>query len=165
MKNKLPYEATSTAIKGYRESAIAKSEANDCVVRAFASAFEVSYDKAHKYVKEKFGRKDRQGTFGTVLVLNKMVGDKTQVNYKRVKSIGENTGSRGLKTLEYDVKVKGQKVKRKMTVGTFIKQNPKGTFFVLVRQHAFTIKDGVVIGNYEDEVKTKKIMKFAFEVK
>ena len=165
MKNKLPYEATSKAIQGYSESAIAKSENNDCVVRAFASAFEVSYDKAHKYVKEKFGRKDRQGTFGTVLVLNKMVGDKTQVNYKRVKSIGENTGSRGLKTLEYDVKVKGQKVKRKMTVGTFIKQNPKGTFFVLVRQHAFTIKDGVVIGNYEDAVKTKKIMKFAFEVK
>jgi hypothetical protein len=52
-----------------------------------------------------------------------------------------------------------------MTVGTFIKQNPKGTFFVLVRQHAFTIKDGVVIGNYEDAVKTKKIMRCAFEIR
>ena len=165
MKNKLPYEATSKAIQGYSESVIAKSENNDCVVRAFASAFEISYDKAHKYVKEKFGRKDRQGTFGTVLTLNKMVEDNTQVNYKKVKSVGKKIEGTNLKTLEYEVKVKGKKVNRKMTVGTFIKQNPKGTFFVLVRQHAFTIKDGVVIGNYEDAVKTKKIMKTAFQVK
>ena len=72
MKNKLPYEATSKAIQGYSESVIAKSETNDCVVRAFASAFDITYDKAHKYVKEKFGRKDRQGTYGTVTTLNKM---------------------------------------------------------------------------------------------
>jgi hypothetical protein len=165
MTTKLPYEATSKAIKGYTDSVIAKSETNDCVVRAFASAFEVSYDKAHTYVKEKFGRKDRKGTYGTVFKLNKMVENKTQVNYKRVKSVGKTVGNQDLKTLEYEVKVKGQKVKRKMTVGTFIKQNPKGTFFILVSGHAFTIKDGVVIGNYEDAVKTKKIMKFAFEIK
>ena len=39
MKNKLPYEATSKAIQGYSESVIAKSENNDCVVRAFAEGF------------------------------------------------------------------------------------------------------------------------------
>jgi hypothetical protein len=61
--------------------------------------------------------------------------------------------------------VKGEQVKRQMTVGTFVKKNPKGTFFVLVKGHAFTIKDGVVIGNYEDAVKTKKIMRCAFEIK
>ena len=165
MKNKLPYEATSKAIQGYTESVIAKSETNDCVVRAFASAFDITYDRAHKYIKEKFGRKDRQGTYGTVLTLNKMVEENTQVNYKKVKSVGKTINNSKFKTLEYEVKVKGEKVKRQMTVGTFIKQNPEGTFFVLVRQHAFTIKDGVVIGNYEDAVKTKKIMKSAFQVK
>jgi hypothetical protein len=165
MKNKLPYEATSKAIQGYTESVIAKSETNDCVVRAFASAFDISYDRAHKYIKEKFGRKDRQGTYGTVLTLNKMVEENTQVNYKKVKSVGKTINNSKFKTLEYEVKVKGEKVKRQMTVGTFIKQNPEGTFFVLVRQHAFTIKDGVVIGNYEDAVKTKKIIKNAFQVK
>jgi hypothetical protein len=45
MKNKLPYESTSTAIKGYSESKIAKGRKNDCVVRAFASAFDISYDR------------------------------------------------------------------------------------------------------------------------
>jgi hypothetical protein len=54
---------------------------------------------------------------------------------------------------------------RQMTVGTFTKQNPVGTFFILVNRHAFTIKDGVVIGNPEDATKTKKIMRCAFEIK
>jgi len=165
MKMKLPYEMTSTAIKGYSESAIAKSENNDCVVRAFASAFEIPYDKAHKYVKEKFERKDRQGTFGTVFKLVKMADNRTTVNYKKVYLVGKRYTDSMFGSLSYDVKVKGVTKKRNMTVGTFIKQNPKGTFFVLVKGHAFTIKDGVVIGNYEDAVKTKKIMRCAFEIK
>ena len=163
MKNKLPYEGN--AIKGYTESAIAKGETNDCVVRAFASAFEITYDKAHKYVKEKFGRKDRQGTYGTVSTLVKMADDRTTVNYKKVRPVGVRKSSTMVNSLSYNVTIKGEKKVRQMTVGTFIKQNPKGTFFVLVRQHAFTIKDGVVIGNYEDSVKTKKIMRCAFEIK
>ena len=163
MKNKLPYEGN--AIKGYTESAIAKGETNDCVVRAFASAFEITYDKAHKYVKEKFGRKDRQGTYGTVGTLVKMADDRTTVNYKKVLPVGVRKSSTMVNSLSYNVTIKGEKKVRQMTVGTFIKQNPKGTFFVLVRQHAFTIKDGVVIGNYEDAVKTKKIMRCAFEIK
>ena len=165
MKNKLPYEATSTAIKGYSESVIAKGETNDCVVRAFASAFEVSYDKAHTYVKEKFGRKDRQGTFGTVFKLVKMADNRITVNYKKVYPVGHRMTDSMFGSLSYDVKVKGITKRRNMTVGTFIKKNAKGTFIVLVSRHAFTIKDGVVIGNYEDAVKTKKIMRCAFEIK
>jgi len=67
--------------------------------------------------------------------------------------------------LEYDVKVNGERVKRKMTVGTFTKLNPVGTFFMLVSHHAFTIKDGVVIGNHEDSTKKKRVLLHAFEVK
>jgi hypothetical protein len=52
-----------------------------------------------------------------------------------------------------------------MTVGTFTKQNPVGTFFLLVSRHAFTIKDGVVIGNREDSTKKKRVLLHAFEVK
>ena len=165
MKNKVPYESTSTAIQGYSESKIAKSETADCVVRAFASAFDVTYDRAHKYVKEEFGRKDRRGTYGTVSRLVKMADDRTTVNYKKVYPVGVRKSSTLINSLSYNVTIKGETKVRQMTVGTFIKQNPKGTFFVLVRQHAFTIKDGVVIGNFEDSVKTKKIMRCAFEIK
>ena len=165
MKNELPYEKTGNAIKGYTESAIAKGETNDCVVRAFASSFDVSYDYAHKYVAEEFGRKPRKGTYGTVRTLVKMADSLFKVNGKKVCPVGVRHNDYMLRSLMYDVKVNGQIKKRNMTVGTFVKQNPKGTFFVLVRRHAFTIKDGVVIGNPEDATKTKKIMRCAFEIK
>ena len=165
MKNKLPYEATGNAIKGYTESKTAKGETNDCVVRAFASSFDVSYDYAHKYVADEFGRKPRKGTYGTVSKLVKMSDNLVRVNGKKIYPVGNRHNDHLLKSLMYDVKVKGVTKKRNMTVGTFVKQNPKGTFFVLVRQHAFTIKDGVVIGNPEDAIKTKRPMRCAFEIK
>jgi hypothetical protein len=166
MKNKLPYEVTSKAIKGYSDSLTARSETNDCVVRAFASSFEVTYDEAHKYVAEEFNRKPRKGTFFTASKLVKMFDKGTTFNGKKVHPLGERKQSFATPySLSYEVKVKGERKMRQMTVGTFIKNNPKGTFFILVRQHAFTIKDGVVIGNYEDSVKTKRPMRSAFEIK
>jgi hypothetical protein len=159
MKTKVPYEITSNAIKGYDESTIAKEERNDCVVRAFASSFDIPYDKAWKIISEKFGRKPRQGTYSTYSTLNKLSEVRYTCNYKKIKPIGKTRGD-----LRYDVKVKGEVVKRKMTVGTFIKKNPEGTFFILVRGHAFTIKNGVVIGNYEDSIKLKKEIYFAYQI-
>jgi len=165
MKEGLPYCTTKEAIKGYDESPIAKGETNDCVVRAFASAFEVSYDYAHKYVRENFGRINRQGTYGTVHKMRQIAEDRRQINYKKVKCLGTKTSDYGQYSLKYQVKTKDGVVKRDMTVGTFAKQNPVGTFFILVSRHAFTIKDGVVIGNYEDSQKKKRVVKFAFQVK
>ena len=165
MKMKLPYESTSKAIKGYDESVIAKGESNDCVVRAFASSFEVSYDVAHKYVAEQFSRKPRCGTFGTVFKMIKLSESPIKFNGKEVSIVGNKTNSALIGSLSYPVKVKGEWNMRQMTVGTFIKKNPKGTFFVLVKGHAFTIKDGVVIGNWDDAAKTKRPMRCAFEIK
>ena len=163
MKDSLPYCNTEKAIKGYEESQIAKNEKNDCVVRAFASCFDVSYNYAHGYVRDNFGRNNRQGTYGTVNKMTKLAENRTQINYKKVKCVGKlNNYNR--RTLEYTVNVKGEKVNRKMTVGTFTKQNPVGTFFMLVSRHAFTIKDGVVIGNYEDSIKIKRPLKSAFKI-
>ena len=162
----LPYESTGSAIKGYSDSVTARIETNDCVVRAFASAFDVSYDYAHKYVAEEFNRKPRKGTYFTTSKLVKLSESFIKVNGKKLIPIGTKSNSLVYPySLSYEVKVKGEKVKRQMTVGTFVKKNPKGTFFVLVKGHAFTIKDGVVIGNFEDAVKTKKIMRCAFQIK
>ena len=166
MKNKLPYESTGRAIKGYTESTTARTETKDCVVRAFASAFDVSYDYAHKYVAEEFKRKPRNGTFFTTSKMVKLSEEPIRVNGKKIIPIGTKCGSIVYPySLSYEVKVKGETVKRQMTVGTFVKKNPKGTFFVLVRKHAFTIKDGVVIGNPEDAIKTKRPIMAAFQIK
>ncbi len=122
MKDRLPYEMTSKAIKGYSESAIAKSETNDCVVRAFASSFEISYNDAHKYVAEEFKRQPRKGTYGTSLRLVKMSNENVEVNGKKVHLVGYRFTPSMFGTLSYDVKVKGEIKKRNMTVGTFIKR-------------------------------------------
>jgi hypothetical protein len=164
MKNQLPYCKTSEAIKGYSESAIAKSETNDCVVRAIASAFEIDYDKAHKFVADKFGRKPRQGTFGFIPGMNKFANDRTRIGRKCCKQMGRPVEYSSFNTLDYTVTVKGEKVNRKMTVGTFIKKYPKGTYVMCVNRHAFTVKDGVVIGNTEDATKKRKILNFAWKV-
>lgn len=166
MKNKLPHEATGKVIKGYIDSKIAKGETNDCVVRAFATSFEVSYDYAHKYVAEEFKRQPRKGTFGTAMTIVNMYTGGVVVNNKKIYPIGEKSNRITIPySLTYKVNVKGELIERQMTVGTFIKKNPKGTFFVLVKGHAFTIKDGVVIGNFEDAVKAKRPMRCAFEIK
>ena len=41
------------SIKGYNNSKIAKTENNDCSVIAIANAFNIGYDKAHKFLSEK----------------------------------------------------------------------------------------------------------------
>ena len=51
-----------------------------------------------------------------------------------------------------------------MTVGTFVKQNPKGTYFILIRCHALTIKDGTIIGNLEDSQRKRAVIKHAFKI-
>ena len=166
MKKELPYCMTGRAIKGYSDSVTARRETNDCVVRAFASSFDISYDFAHKYVAEEFKRKPRKGTYFTCSKMVKLSESPIKLNNKKIIPIGTKCSSFAYPySLSYDVKVKGEQVKRQMTVGTFVKKNPKGTFFVLVRGHAFTIKDGVVIGNPEDAIKLKRPMRAAFEIK
>jgi hypothetical protein len=148
---KIPYTATSQAIKGYSDSKLAKSETNDCVVRAIASAFDIQYDKAHKWVADKFNRKPRKGTFGFPIGMDTMSTNKTRFNYKKTKTIeAENlTTNRG---------------KSKMTVGTFAKEYNIGTYILRVTGHAFTIKDGSVIGNTNDANQIKKIVKNAWKI-
>lgn len=148
---KIPYTATSIAIKGYSDSALAKSERGDCVVRAVASAYDIHYDKAHKWVADNFKRKPKKGTYGFPIGMNKMSDNKTRFNYKRTKTIDPKflTTNNG---------------KSKMTVGTFVKEYDKGTYIVRVSGHAFTIKDGSVIGNPEDATKLRKVIKNAWKV-
>jgi hypothetical protein len=147
----IPYTSTSQAIKGYSDSPLAKSERNDCVVRAIASAYDIEYDKAHKWVADTFNRKPKKGTFGFPTGMNAMSDNNTRFNYKRTKTIDA----------KYLTTNKG---KSKMTVGTFAKEYNKGTYIIRVTRHAFTIKDGHVIGNPDDATALRKIIKNAWKI-
>jgi len=156
---KVQYISSSNAIKGYTESQIAKSENNDCVVRAIASATDMDYDSAHEFVKETFKRKNGKGTFGFIQGMNLMSKNDKQINGKDIQIISEEYN-----TMLYFVVVKGVKKLRTTTTSSFVKKYPIGSYIVIVKGHAFTIKDGVIIGNIDDGKKMKKHIQAAWKI-
>lgn len=158
MNTKLPYCKTSESVKGYNDSKISSLETNDCVVRAIASSFDVTYDESHKFCKDYFKRKNRKGVMMFVTSMERYINNDNQIFGKTVKLIGKYSN------LYYDVKVKNAIKKRALTVGKFIKENQKGTFLVSVSGHAFAIKDGVVMGNIEDAQKTKRVLQSIWKI-
>ena len=150
-----------------RESLIARTETNDCVVRAFSAAFEVSYDKSHAFCAETLNRKPGRGTVGSSRYLSTV----DSVLGKKVVGVGEpiwpNSTELGLYTYYPAPKSDRAKepVRRSMTVKTFLKQYSKGTYLVYVPGHAFAIKDGVVYGNVEDAKRMRTRIWRAFQVK
>lgn len=158
MKNRTTYISSSVAIKGFNESTLAKSESKDCVVRAFASAFELDYETAHNKVSKIFGRQNRKGTEGFRLKMDSLSENSISINEKSITPVNCDVN------LMYWVKVKGVNTLRNMTTAHFLKTFSKGTYIIQVKAHAFTIKDGVVIGNTNDATSRKKVILNAWKI-
>jgi len=173
----------STSIKGYSNSKIAKTEHNDCSVRAIANAFNIEYDKAHKFLAEKYQRPNKRGvkSYSWFSVNDKFSEEKTKLFGKKMVKIEypeievessrctrkSNWFSKG-SSYTYKKKLKlytktGKKYSQ-MTVGRFLKKYQKGTFILSVRAHTFTVKDGVVCGNYSDGKKMRVTVKKAWQI-
>lgn len=160
MNNEIKYIPKKDAIIGYSDSVIAKNETNDCAVNAISSAFQMHYDRAHEFLRVKFARQNRKGTKFFVGGMRRMENDGQDINLKSFESMGDQHGR-----MAYEVKVKGEVVKRKMTTGTFIKKYPVGRYLVVVNGHAFSIINGEVVGNEEDAKMKKRVIVSAFKVK
>lgn len=131
-----------------KESNLAGSENNDCVVRAFMVVLGLSYDKTHKWVKDNFNRVNRRGTY-TSIHLKKVLG--RVKNGKRITLFGVSPGRKysfGDKEL-YNPKYKGKKTC--YTVKSFMEDYPKGRFFIIVKGHALALVDGVLYGNGSEQ--------------
>ena len=146
---------TSNSIKGIKHSEIAKNENNDCFVRALAAATDMDYDTTHQEVKEQFGRVDKRGTENHMIIgqmLNAesnglLIGDKKF----NVKVLGKSR-------THNSYKLYGEIIKRKKTVKSFIKDNPKGSYVVTVSKHALAVVDGKLIDNKGEEFRpTRKV--------
>ena len=157
MIDQLTSTSASAYIIGYSDSKIAKSEAADCVVRSFASAFKVTYDEAHQFVAKKFNRQNRRGTSRFRPTMDNMASHGTILWGKTLKRLGDGNTKNSMTYVE-----RGKT--RNMTTFQFLKKFPKGTYMVTVTGHAFTIHNGVVIGNHEDVLKTKRVILQAWEV-
>lgn len=159
---KSQFISSDDAIKGIKESKIAKEERNDCVVRAIASAFNVEYNKAHELAATKLGRKSRQGTNTATFFyqMGKLEREESRFNRKKVTEVVHEHD-----TLLYWVEDKlGNKSLRHTTTAHFTQRYNKGSYIVVVEGHAFTIKDGVIIGNRADAQRRRKRIQKAWKI-
>lgn len=178
IKFKSGYEAIT------KKDTKAKKENNDCVVRAVMNAFEVSYNVAHKFCETKFNREANKGVNGYGNMMRVVDGDILAPNKKKVVYIGSHPKAGGRKTLlnplypiiEKKINDKGEEVKESTfagyTIGKFIQQHQKGTFFITVAGHALCVKDGIMLDNdhYNDDLlniqkRDQRRCKHIFQVK
>ena len=130
-------------------SVLALNEKNDCAVRAFANAFNISYDVAHKFAEDKFARKAKKGVKGMFITLSKL-GFATfdlfsDTLFPETRTYGIHPLARSKNGKLVNTNYTHKEVAH--TVKTFCEQYNKGTYIVIVRNHALTIKDGIVIDN------------------
>ena len=152
---------TSKEIKGYSNSKIAKSENNDCFVRALAAGFEISYNDAHEIAKERFNRPDKRGTKNHEIVSG----------MKKIQEEGLVIGDviakvkvlKGL-AIKNRYKLYGELIDRKKTVKSFIKDHQKGNYIVTVSKHAFVVKDGKLIDNFGEEFRPTRKVDGAYKI-
>lgn len=135
---------------------IAKAEKNDCVVRSVASATGVSYRTAHQFCKDVFEREDRKGTKNVMLTSGLL---KMEENGMKIDNKEFSVRKLGKVETKNKYKLKGDIIWRKKTLKSFVKDNPKGTFLVMVAKHALTIKDGELLDWDSNKFEpTRKVM-------
>jgi hypothetical protein len=112
---------------------------NCCAVTALSASMEVPYDEAFKYAQQTWGRKGGEGT-KTLKLLQSFV-DRESITVggvtKKITKVG-NT---------HVYHQYGKDINRKMSIKSFLKMYPTGTYYILMRSHAFTVKNGELIDN------------------
>ena len=123
-----------TVVSGYDEDRYLMGERRDCTVVSLAGALSLSYTAAHK-MASKYGRKKGKG----------MLTYQVENMYKALEKEGR---VRKLDKSEITTYYPSTRKTRANKLSTFIKNNPKGTFMLLVRGHAITVKDGIVLQSF-----------------
>ncbi len=144
------HKISSSYIKDINSSILSKGESNDCVVRALAASFDMTYDEAHNVAKIKFGRKDKNGVAGTIYTFHKLCNEKEKINNKSFTVLPKEQiryeGSARYVSEKNPTKEPTQPI----LVRQLLEKFPTGTYFVFVKHHAFTLINGVIIGNFKD---------------
>jgi hypothetical protein len=166
-----PALCVSTQAMAHDSSTLARSERNDCVVRAFMAALDTSYDSTHAWVKKNFNRVNRQGTY-TSRYLNNIVGKVK--NGKRISFYGASPSHDYLLGgTTFSVKKGGKvllnpkyKKPTSYTLRSFIENHPTGSYVVIVEGHAVCVKGGRLYGNSnEGQYKINRRVHYAIECK
>lgn len=142
-------------------SELAKSEKNDCMVRAVATAAEISYKSAHEFCNKVLGRIDKRGTNGAVIAANMLKAEVSGLELE-----GKEFGVKvlGRDRIKNKYKLYGEIIYRQKTLKSFIQTNPKGTYLVMIAGHALTVKDGEVFDWTSNRFKPTTKVQAAYEL-
>jgi hypothetical protein len=108
------------------------NESNDCFVRALAISANISYNESHGIAEELFNRKVGEGT----TMVESTIRSKTGRNYFNHRHLA-------LEPVNHTYVRKDKKV-HALNVRGFYNRYGKGTYLVLVPNHAIAIVDGVI---------------------
>jgi hypothetical protein len=158
----MKFNYSKDVIAGIKSSKIAKSENNDCVVKAVAAATGVAYDTAHSFVKETFNREEGKGVLTKELVENMSKLSEVGVAKIGTKDVSFEVMPKQAITNMY--KLYGELIHRQKTVKSFMESYPKGSYIVTVAKHAFAVVDGVMIDNVGTEYKPTRKVTGAYKV-
>jgi len=155
---------------------LANSEKDDCVVRAFANAFGITYNQSHKFTSEKFNRKFKKATFKTYTVLKdlkKVEFDKNETG--QLSLFGDDKINKTIRYIGSEPKKESKVVLQNTTykhkpvaytVNTFMKRFKSGTYILLVKGHALVVKSGVMIDNPNYQFTGyRRVVESAFQIK
>ena len=142
-------------------SQLAKTEKNDCFVRALAVAGETDYQTAHQVAKEVFGREEKKGTKG--FMISSM--------FLKAEAAGMYLGSKklevavlGRRDIKNQYKVKGEVIYRQKTLKSFIESHPLGNYIVTVANHALAVIDGELADWSKEGFKPTRKVQAAYRV-
>lgn len=147
---------------GSFDSDLAKSEKNDCMVRSVASAAGVTYRTAHNFCKNVLSREDKKGTNNFIISTQMLNAEKTGIELEGKKFDVKVLG-RGRVKNRY--KLYGEIIYRQKTLKSFIQDNPKGTYLVMIAKHALCVKDGEVYDWSSNKFKPTTKVQSAYELK
>ena len=121
---------------------------NDCAVRALANVSVLSYPEAHKQISEGGRRKGRGTPWGVLHTVYTVNGGKPIYYGANMRKLSQ--------------KFNAPLQEKSMTLATFLKENKRGSFVVLVRGHALAVCDGSIIDTVANRAgkRLKAVYKF-----
>lgn len=144
---------SSNDIVDYKDSTLAKTETNDCSVRAIASGFGISYDESHTLLKNKMERPHRKGVKN--YQLKKWIDSNPVVNNRTITAVDPKAYTYDGSQRFINEKNPAKQKKIKIVVRQLTEDFTEGTYLVSVRGHVFILRDGVIVGNHDDSKKQR----------
>lgn len=140
-------------IKTYGSHENLNGDHNCCAVTALSASMEVPYDVAFDFAQQEWDRKKGDGT--RTFKLLSSFKDKEEI------TVGGKTKRITPVKATHVYHQYGKDIERAMSLKTFLKVFNKGTYYILIRQHALTVKDGELIDNSD---KMGRRIKYAFKL-